>query len=368
MPSQPHHVVAIPARDEADHIAACLKSLAGQAEHVVLLVNNSRDGTGDVARAAAAMAGLPLTVHERTFAPALCNAGHARRCVMGLAADLVPDGVLLTTDADARVAPDWIAANLRHLASGADAVAGRALIDPVDAATIPRRLHEDDARECRLGELLDEIAAILDPDPADPWPRHTEHSGASICVSTSAFRRVGGMPDRALGEDRAFFAALRQADAAIRHAPDVTVTVSGRIVGRARGGMADTMRRRITAPDPFLDDRIEPVPSAVRRARLRATARVVWKDPEHAELSARLAYELGLSPAALARFLAVPMFGGAWAEIEENCPVLAPTLVPAADVEPQIRAARAVLDSIRVSQGLRTGPSDRSRLVDALPA
>ena len=56
---------------------------------------------------------------------------------------------------------------------------------------------------------------------------------ASRRVSRAAFRRVGGVPAVALGEDRAFAAALQRAGARIRHAPEVRVVVSGRILGRA---------------------------------------------------------------------------------------------------------------------------------------
>jgi hypothetical protein len=117
--------------------------------------------------------------------------------------------VLLTTDADARVSPDWVADNLAALAAGADAVAGRAEIESEGARLIPAHLHAIDARERAFAALLDEIAALVDPDPADPWPRHDEHTGASIAVSVAAYRRADGMPAAPLGEDRAFFAALR---------------------------------------------------------------------------------------------------------------------------------------------------------------
>ena len=279
---------------------------------------------------------------------------------MDLAAKLAPGAVLFTTDADSRVAPDWIAANLRHLAAGADAVAGRAVIDPVDAADIPARLHEDDARECAYAALLDEIASVLDPDPADPWPRHTEHSGASICMSASAFHRVGGVPDIPLGEDRALFAALRRVDAAIRHAPDVTVTVSGRIVGRASGGMADTIRRRLQAPDPFLDDSLEPVAAASRRAWLRGLARTAGRRPDPARL-ADLADEFGIQSAELRTILDAPCFGQAWERLEQGCAVLAWSCVPAGNVLVETARARELLTSLRLSPVLRTRPAGRSR-------
>jgi hypothetical protein len=159
------------------------------------------------------------------------------------------------------------------LRRGADAIAGRIEIDPVEAVLIPSRLHEDDARECAYADLLDQIDAAINPELSDPLPRHTEHSGASIAVTLSTYRRAGGIPPLALGEDRAFFAALRRIDARIRHAPEVRVMVSGRTMGRAAGGMADTIRRRMINPDETLDDRLEPALDALRRAELRRLTR-----------------------------------------------------------------------------------------------
>jgi len=271
-------IIAIPVRNEEGLIGACLTAIGRQSNaprpHVLLLLNNTTDRTAWVAREAAACLRLGLTILEHDFPPAEQTAGHARRLAMQLAANRAqPGGVLLCTDADGRVAPDWLAANLFHIRRGTDAVAGRALIDAADAAAIPAALHEADAREVAYATILDQIACLLDPDPADPWPRHTEHSGASLCVTLDAYHRCGGIPAVSLGEDRAFVAALRGIDARIRHAPEVVVTVSGRVVGRARGGMADTIRRRLTAPDPFIDDALEPALDRVRRLRVRRRLR-----------------------------------------------------------------------------------------------
>ena len=267
-------LIAIPVKNETERIAKCLQALAFQHEappyQIVLLLNNCTDTTGAVVNALARKLPVPLHSMEINLPRKLANAGYARHLVMEAAAQLVaPNGVLLTTHADSQVDPNWIAYNLRALGRGADAVAGRIDIDPVEAALIPSSLHEDDARECLYGALLDTINATLDPDVFDPLPRHTEHSGASIAVTLSAYRRVGGMPPIPLGEDRAFFAALRRIDARIRHAPEVRVTVSARTNGRATGGMADTIRRRLEKPDEMLDENLEPAVNATRRAELR---------------------------------------------------------------------------------------------------
>jgi hypothetical protein len=260
--------IAIPARNEADRIGGCLAALQGQVGappfQVVVLANNCTDDTAALAAGwADRMPGL--TVAACMLPPALAHAGEARRRAMALAAERsAPDGVLLTTDADTVAPPGWVAANLAAL-RGVDAVAGRAVIDPREAALIPRHLHELDAQECRYAALLDEIAALLAPEPHDPWPRHDEHSGASIAVRLQAYLAAGGIPRQASGEDRAFFAALRASGARIRHAPEVWVTVSGRLDGRAQGGMADTIRARIANPPIWLDDRLTPVSDWVRR-------------------------------------------------------------------------------------------------------
>jgi hypothetical protein len=197
--------------------------------------------------------------------PALAHAGEARRLALAEAVAIsAPDGVLLTTDADTHAPPHWVAANLAALA-GVDAVAGRAVIDPIEARLIPRHLHELDALECTYAALLDEIEAMLKPDRHDPWPRHDEHSGASIAVRLPAYLAAGGMPRQPTGEDRAFFDSLRRTGARIRHAPEVWVTVSGRLDGRAKGGMADTIRSRMHQAPEWLDDRLEPVDDRLHR-------------------------------------------------------------------------------------------------------
>ncbi len=340
-------VVAIPAYNEAERLPACLAALSRQRDapafEVVVLLNNCHDGSAAIVRRFAADA--PMAVHaiDRTLPPHRAFAGTARRLAMLHAARIAgPDGLLLTTDADAEAPPDWLAANLRAVEAGADVVAGRAVIDPVEARSIPQALHDADARECAYAALLDETAAYLDPDPADPWPRHDEHNGASIAVRVAAWQRAGGIPAVPLGEDRAFFAALRRTDARIRHAPDVWVTVSGRIEGRASGGMADTMRRRMTAADVMLDERLEGAHEAAQRARLRGRARAVSAGTGDA---AALAAALHLAAATI-----VPLqsgdFGAAWEAIEALSPVLRRRRLPVAELPLQSRVARSYLDKL----------------------
>jgi hypothetical protein len=261
-------VVAIPARNEAERIGACLAALHAQQGvgrfEIVVLANNCTDGTEALGRQWQDR--LPgLRIVSVTLPAHLAHAGEARRRAMAEAAHVsAPDGVLLTTDADTQAPPQWIASNLAAI-TGVDAVAGRAVIDPVEARLIPHHLHRMDALEQDYAALLDEIAALLTPLQHDPWPRHDEHSGASIAVRLPAYLAAGGMPKLPTGEDRAFFDALRRGGALIRHAPEVWVTVSGRLEGRAKGGMAETIRARIARAPDWLDDRLEPVEDRICR-------------------------------------------------------------------------------------------------------
>src|ERR1700730_445616 len=147
-------VVAIPVKDEADRITGCLRALSAQMGvaldrvAVVLLLNNCTDETARVVNHL--VPSLHIRVHsfEVTLPAGLSSAGYARRLAMKAADELVdPAGVLLTTDAAGCVDPRGMALNLEALQQGADAVAGRIDIDPVEAALIPAKLHQADARE-----------------------------------------------------------------------------------------------------------------------------------------------------------------------------------------------------------------------------
>ncbi len=353
-------VVAIPACNEAARIAACLRALSGQrggrngrCDHVVLLLNNCTDGTAQAVERVRPELAMPVTVAIRDFPKGQADAGHARSAALALAARTAgPDGIVATTDADGVVAVDWVACTRAALALGAEVVCGRALIDPVEAMHIPRALHDDDAREVGYGGMLDEIHALADPDRWDPLPRHTEHSGASIAVTVAAYQRVGGMTPLPTGEDRGFLRALRAVDARIRHAPEVCVTVSGRLQGRAAGGMADTMARRMICQDATLDAELEPAAACLSRARMRARARALW-DTRHATdaswhtASALLAGEASLPVDRVRAWLRSGYFGAAWDRIEADSPAMIRVPVPRQALDRHVAEAGRILTALR---------------------
>ncbi len=312
---------------------------------MVLLLNNCTDHTEAIARQMAPRLRFTLDIALRDLAPAQANAGHARRLAMQRAAALAgADGVLLTTDADGVVAPDWIERNLSALDRGADIVCGRAVIDKLEARLIPAHLHEDDALECRLIALQDMLASGLDPEPHDPQPRHTEASGATLAVRVDAHLRVGGIPDIAAGEDRAFVRALWMMDARVRHDPAIEVVVSGRIVGRAEGGMADAIRRRMIRQDVFTDEQVEPTAEAFRRYALRGRVRQAWLGERDPGLAAALA----VCSDWLRGCLKLRYFGSVWAALEAESPTLRRRRVRFVDLPAEIAAAEALLGATTV--------------------
>src|ERR1700760_3782756 len=110
-------VVCVPARNEAERLPDFLAALAGQTVRgcaIVLAINNTTDRSGEVIEAARRRhLDLNLIVDETSYAEADAHAGSARRRAMDLAAGLVrDDGFILTTDADTRPPPDWLASNM----------------------------------------------------------------------------------------------------------------------------------------------------------------------------------------------------------------------------------------------------------------
>lgn len=259
-------VVCIPARNEEERLPILLASLARQEGfsaqaplRVVVITNNCTDGTVPAIRAlgeSGALAGLTLRVIEAALEGAEAHVGTARRMALDAGADWLdaeagPDGILLTTDADARLPADWVAANLRALRA-ADVVGGRLVIDD-DGAADPR-LADLHARIERYWAGVRRLEDILDPPPHDPAPRHGDHTGASLALPVALYRAVGGLPPLPCGEDNALVNLLRESGARLRHCPDVRVMVSARHQGRVSGGMATEMARRarVLAGEPYL--------------------------------------------------------------------------------------------------------------------
>ena len=336
-------------------IQACLQGLIEQShipDVILLLLNNCTDGTLEASRQMQRTA-PNIKIESYDLHGKRASAGEARRLALHHAVELAGNGLILTTDADAVPDRTWIAENLAAMNAGADVVCGTVEMDDADALKLPHRLKSDDAREKFLLRSLDEITSLVDPEHADPWPRHQQNSGASIAVRAGLLRELGGAPHVATGEDRALIREMQRIDARIRHTPQIKVKVSGRLEGRAKGGMAETIKRRMEKPDTLLDKSIEPVVDAYRRALAKSRLRAVRDGKACGDW---LANDLLIRRETLHRALISPYFGTAWAEIERKSPVLRRRRVPFVHQAQETRHAVALIRQLKAGT-LRTNPS-----------
>jgi glucosyl-3-phosphoglycerate synthase len=230
-------VIVVPARDEAQRIAGCLRALGAQrrvapnAYEIVVVLDRCTDGTS-AAAAAAAGAIAPAVRIVRSPAPGV---GEARRHGMDLACARLleadsPDGLIVSTDADTTAAEDWLAEQLALAAGGAQAIGGDIVLAGEDAdalapATIARR-------EARGRVRLDAVLA------RDPTAEHHFFSGASMAVTARTYRAVGGLDPRPALEDEAFEARLLRAGVPVTRSAGVRVATAARTDGRAARGLA----------------------------------------------------------------------------------------------------------------------------------
>ena len=342
--------VAIPARDEEDRIGKCLSAFAAQIDvnlrelAIVVLSNNTTDRTLDVVAQTAQATSLWIDVIDVTLEPDRANAGWARKLAMDHARHLVVDtGVILTTDADTVVDPNWVRQTLLAITGGVDAVAGYVTANDVELQQVDTALLEIGAKEWALQHLLAEIDARSDPVPHDPWPRHNQNCGASLAITAAMYDRIGGLPPLAVGEDTALMNKVRAVDGRIRHAPDVHVVTSARVVGRASGGMADALRTR-GSDDYVCYDVLELAGSALRRAQWRASARKAYMNG--AIIRWCMAHEV--DPAALNAVEMSQFFGEAWSIIEASHLLMARQQLSKSQLDDEIASARDIVGRFTV--------------------
>lgn len=295
--------VIIPAKDEATTLPATLAALAAQITlsgealpagmlEVIVLANNCIDRTAAAVRQAARRhPNLVVHVAEVHLPRPQAHVGRARRLLLDEAAlrlekTIGPTGVLLSTDADTLVASTWLAATLREIEGGAEAVGGR-ILTQTPAAVEPCPVRRIQLRDAAYRVLLRQLEDKLDPCTADRWPCHHQHYGASLALTVRAYRRVGGMPVVPFLEDEALWQLLLRHDLPVRHSPDVQVYTSARRSGRVEVGLSWQLREW----DNLSEQQREPlVPCPHELVRVwcaRRRLRAWWQAGRHA-MSAEL--------------------------------------------------------------------------------
>ena len=250
--------VVVPARNEETTLPALIAALADQRDlqgialhpdsyEVILLLNNCTDRTAAVG--AALRAQYPrhhLHLVEISFPPEHAHVGKARQALFDTAfARLLTldksNGLILTTDADSRPMPEWIAQTEAEMNDGVAGVGGRICLDPMEVATLPAGVRRFLLLDIGYRRALEELRSLYAPESHDPFPRHHQHFGGSLAVTAAAYGAAGGMPLHRSNEDVALYRAIVDSGGRFRHSYAVRVVTSARMIGRAQGGLADAL-------------------------------------------------------------------------------------------------------------------------------
>lgn len=225
-----HVIVAVPARNEAASIGACLDSIdlaaasSGRSVIAVVAADTCTDATAAVARSRAGEC-ITTVIVEGSWRSASGARGAA--VAAGLAAIsplLAPSVWIANTDADCVVPVDWLLRQLHHCGDAGVAVAGIVRLD--DSRTHPA------------------VAAGFAALYAADGPRHRHVHGANLGLRADAYEAAGGWrPHTIVGEDHDLWRRLARGGVARVQPTDVVVTTSSRQRGRLPGGFASNLRR-----------------------------------------------------------------------------------------------------------------------------
>ena len=226
--------VVIPARDEAGSIAACLESVfealarSGQSQSnswVVVVADSCRDTTVSQARQVLKGRGSVLEC-------SLSSPGAARRLgaaeILSHFAPMQYSRVwLANTDADTCVAPDWIARQLELADRGYCGVAGIVCVERVE------------------GLDRQTLSVLLTDYTINDDGTHPHVHGANLGVRADAYIDAGCWSPIPLAEDHCLWSRVRARGWPTAACSRTVVYTSGRLYGRAVGGFADSLRKRL---------------------------------------------------------------------------------------------------------------------------
>ena len=224
--------VVVPARDERARIGRSLAAVStavaavGATCAVVVVDDDSADGTADAARDALEAAGVRhrvITVHEHQASRARARGVEALRDLL----DAAPaDTWLLSTDADSVVPPDWIRRHLDHAARGALAVAG--------VVTLTDDL---DGRRAAASWAIDYAPTV------SASAGHPHVHAANLGIRLDVYDAIGGFHDLDRAEDIDLWRRVRAAGVAPVADATLAVSTSARLDGRVELGFASALRR-----------------------------------------------------------------------------------------------------------------------------
>ncbi|MFZ3283350.1 glycosyltransferase [Pseudomonas sp.] len=211
--------ILIPAHNEEDLLDESLKAalraskhglLAGEPVEVLVVLDSCTDRSAQIVSSYPV---LSLSIDAR-------NVGQARAAGARL---LLERGArwISCTDADSRVADDWLVA---QLGLGADAVCGTVTVE---------HWHES----------FDQAAQIRYHRHYQARDGHRHIHGANLGISADAYRWAGGFKPLVCDEDVQLVRELELSGANIAWSHRPQVHTSARLDSRARGGFGDYLRQ-----------------------------------------------------------------------------------------------------------------------------
>jgi glycosyltransferase involved in cell wall biosynthesis len=222
--------IVVPARNEEDSIQACVESILASCRQasiadywLVVVADSCTDATAIRAREALADHGMVIRCNGQ-------SAGTARRvgvdAVLARYAGRELNRVwLANTDADTTVPTDWLDVQLGIADTGVTGVAGIV------------RLEENG---CAAAHELYRATYLTDANGT-----HSHVHGANMSMRADAYLDAGGWSNRPLAEDHCLWGRLRQRGWPLRSTVSSVVITSARLIGRACGGFADTLKAKI---------------------------------------------------------------------------------------------------------------------------
>ncbi|MCX4217323.1 MULTISPECIES: glycosyltransferase family 2 protein [Pseudomonas] len=211
--------ILIPAHNEEQWLDECLRAalraaenslLAGEPVEILVVLDSCTDRSAHIVSQYPVQA---LSIEAR-------NVGQAR--AVG-AQHLLERGArwISCSDADSRVAEDWLVA---QLGLGTDAVCGTVTVD-------------------RWQDGFDEAAQIRYHRDYRACDGHRHIHGANLGVSAQAYVRAGGFEPLPRDEDVQLVRQLERSGASIAWSHRPQVITSARLDSRARGGFGDYLRQ-----------------------------------------------------------------------------------------------------------------------------
>lgn len=245
--------IVIPVKDEESYILNTLASFVNQIDiegnplsldqfEILVLANNCSDNSVTlIKKFQLENPNLNICLEEITLSEKKANIGYVRRKLMESAYSRLGEnggGIIMTTDGDTTVAPDWIAQTQLEINNGIDVVGGRILLYPNEIETLDEFTLSHHLKDEKYQLLIAELEGNIINSTFDPVPRHHQHFNGSFAITTDCYARSGGIPFIEHLEDCAFFDRLQTVDAKIRHSHKVTVQTSARWVGRTEIGLS----------------------------------------------------------------------------------------------------------------------------------